>query len=311
MQKASKPTVYIMLQGRLTLHRIYSIVNKNMLKIFIVYLLYLVKDATMRQSCDAENQYYWSYHGPDNGPSYWKDLYPACNGTFQSPIAITADDSQDVFPELKFYGFDKPITKAKVQNLGWTVMITPEDDVDRYINWFNANFNLRSIRFHFGSESNPGAEHVISGVRYPMEIYYYMEDNERNTTAILSTLMDVADEDNSAFGPIIDVLPDVTYRNDFTKLQSELDLSKLLPENIYHFYTYEGSISVPPCKPLSIRWILKDVGKIGGDQLNTFMTLYSVKKKDASDQCLMGPNFRPVQDLGSRRYYNAPYSDGV
>ncbi|CAL1301834.1 unnamed protein product [Larinioides sclopetarius] len=265
----------------------------------------------MEHSCEADNKYPWSYHGTDNGPSNWGKSYPACEKEFQSPMELKnelADDS--IFKAIEFEGFDQPVTKATVQNMGWTVMITLGDDVQRAMKWMNRTFDLRNIHFHFGTESDPGAENVINGVRHTMEIQYYVYQKELDVKVILSTFMDVDDDNYSALDPITEVLSEVMYRNDSTELKSDLYLSNLLPKISSvedYYFLYDGFKAIPPCVPVYLWVIYKDVGKVGKDQLDTFNALYSVEKDDASDDCLMGPNYRPLQKRDNRIMFTAPY----
>ncbi|CAL1296599.1 unnamed protein product, partial [Larinioides sclopetarius] len=281
-----------------------------MFKILIVYLLYFINDATMEHSCEADNKYPWSYHGTDNGPSNWGKSYPACDEEYQSPMEITKEFVyESIISGIEFVGFDKPITKATVQNVGWTVMITPGDHVQRTMKWMNKSFDLINIHFHFGTESDPGAENVVDGVRHTMEIQYYAYQEALKFDAILSTFMDADDDNNSELDPITEVLSKVMYRNDSTELKSDLYLINLLPKissDQDYYFVYEGFKAIPPCVPINLWWIFKDVGKVGKDQLDTFNALYSVEKDDASDDCLMGSNYRPLQKIGVRPVFSAP-----
>ncbi|GBM35057.1 hypothetical protein AVEN_203222-1 [Araneus ventricosus] len=181
------------------------------------------------------------------------------------------------------------------------VIVIPEDNAHRYIKWGDDIYTLSEIHFHFGSESAPGAENVLAGVRYSVEVHYVThEDKNWKHVAVVASLMEATSDLNSGFDPIIEVLSDIQYRDDYTELESDLNLAGLLPQDSGSYYYYVGSNAIPPCESGYIWWILKGIGRVGNQQLDEFMTLYSVGRSDASDSCLMGPNYRPTQDLDNR-----------
>ncbi|GBN55049.1 hypothetical protein AVEN_161787-1 [Araneus ventricosus] len=91
-----------------------------MLQFFIICAFIFINDV-LTEDCEAEDQYSWSYHGPSNGPYYWEDNYPDCRKKAQSPIEIRDIDIINLgLPKLQYNGFNTPITKATVRNLGWT-----------------------------------------------------------------------------------------------------------------------------------------------------------------------------------------------
>ncbi|GBM35060.1 hypothetical protein AVEN_203224-1 [Araneus ventricosus] len=93
---------------------------QTMLQFFIICAFIFINDV-LTEDCEAEDQYSWSYHGPSNGPYYWEDNYPDCRKKDQSPIEIRDIDIINLgLPKLQYNGFNTPITKATVRNVGWT-----------------------------------------------------------------------------------------------------------------------------------------------------------------------------------------------
>ena len=67
----------------------------------------------------------------------------------------------------------------------------------------------------------------------------------------------------------------------------QFDPMKFLPKNREHFYTYEGSLTTPPCTE-GVQWVvLKESIELSKDQIDRFMGAY-------------GPIARPVHPLHNR-----------
>ncbi|CAL1296579.1 unnamed protein product [Larinioides sclopetarius] len=123
---------------------------------------------------------------------------------------------------------------------------------------------------------------------------HFVHRNIGNKTAVVGLLVEVQNGYNEAFIPIIQVLPEVKYKGESTYLQSRLTLSEMLPENPASFYRYIGSLTTPPCDEGVIWSILRKTTYVGRHQLDYFLRLYSVAKKDRSRWCLLAENYRPT-----------------
>ncbi|GIX93523.1 carbonic anhydrase 9 [Caerostris darwini] len=254
--------------------------------------------------CEANDEEPWSYHGATNGPRQWPQLFPMCNGNQQSPVSINTNNvAQDNnLSRLNFVGYDTPITQAEVLNNGHTVMFTPQDGVKRGITIEGRQFAFQQLHFHFGSVRKPGAEHTVNHIRYPVEAHF-VHSSADNVTAVVGLLIDVRKRNNLAYGPIVEVLPQVRFKDETTDLQSALNLNDLLPENPASYYRYTGSLTTPTCNEGVIWSVLQAVQNIGYSQLNSFLRLYAVEEDEKSRECEMAPNYRPIQDLNDRVIY--------
>ncbi|GBO37916.1 hypothetical protein AVEN_209700-1 [Araneus ventricosus] len=75
-------------------------------------------------------------------------------------------------------------------------------------------------------------------------------------------------EINHAFDPILEVLPEVTFKDDSTKLRSPLILEALLPESPASFYRYTGTLTTPPCDE-AVWHVLRTTTCLGRHQVRT------------------------------------------
>ncbi|GBN78344.1 Carbonic anhydrase 12, partial [Araneus ventricosus] len=240
-------------------------------------------------------------------PRQWPSLFPACNGDMQSPIDIqTSNVKRDQhLKKLSFFGYDTAVKRADVVNDGHTVTITPRDSIKRGIMIRGRYYEFQQLHFHWGSEKNPGAEHTLNRRRFEMEAHFVHSSSD-NRTAVVGVLVQMVNKDNWAFKPIVDVVPDVLYKDESTQLQSSLKLNQLLPESPASYYGYTGSLTTPMCTEGVAWFVLKSKQTIGRKQLNSFLKVYSVEEEDRSSECLLAPNNRPIQNLNGRVIYASP-----
>ncbi|CAL1296593.1 unnamed protein product [Larinioides sclopetarius] len=132
---------------------------------------------------------------------------------------------------------------------------------------------------------------------------HFVHTNSDEETAVVGVLVQMVSNDNQAFQPIVEVVSDVLYKNESTRLQSTLNIGKLLPESPASYYGYTGSLTTPMCTEDVAWYILKKTQTIGKKQLQTFLKVYSVEEEDKNSKCLLAPNNRPVQNLNGRVVY--------
>ncbi|CAL1296581.1 unnamed protein product [Larinioides sclopetarius] len=282
----------------------------------VLVVLLAISDLSLAQYCEKAHEQDWSYHGYLNAQDDWKEFFPLCEEQ-SSPIRMFTDEMKNDrnLTKLIFIQYDVPIIRAEMVNDGRTVILRPQDKVKRGILHEGHEYTLQYMQFHFGCTERPGAEHTINHIRYPMEIQF-VHKNKENRYANVALFVDVSDhlqivkhhsvgfyflmtsvyaqmEVNHAFDPILEVLPEVTFKDDSTKLRSPLILEALLPESPASFYRYTGTLTTPPCDE-AVWYVLRTTTCLGRQQLDHFLGLYSVKREDASPECLMKENYSPA-----------------
>ena len=218
---------------------------------------------------------HWGYEG-ETGPDNWGRLSPdfalCADGRAQSPIDIRNASELDLVDIRFHYGR----TPNRVTNTGHGIQVDVEGD--SHILYNGIRYDL--LQFHFHAPS----EHTIDGQAASLEAHFVHHDPNSGMLAVVGILLEAGDVDNQAYAPVFGNLPaeaDMTVST-----QDNLDLGVLLPQT-RGFYTYQGSLTTPPCSEI-VRWLLLDTPvALSAGQIAAFTAIYA-------------NNARPVQPLGDR-----------
>jgi len=217
---------------------------------------------------------HWAYQG-HGGPAEWGSLnsqFATCKlGKLQSPIDIRGVQAGDL-PAIKF---DYKPSALKIIDNGHTIQINyaPGSSIDVG----GARYEL--VQFHFHRPS----EEKINGKSFPM-VAHLVHMNTGGKLAVIAVLLDTG-----SASELIDSL----WKNIPQEKEKEtvvanvtIDAAKLLPDN-RDYYTFQGSLTTPPCSE-GVRWfVLKSPLKIAAGQIAAFGKIYPL-------------NARPVQPLNGR-----------
>lgn len=252
----------------------YSHVRWILLVVAVNFLL--VTALIVAQEEDGEVK--WGYEG-DTGPENWASLsedFAVCGeGTSQSPIDIVGPTTTMLTP-IEFAYEEVPLG---IFNNGHTIEIEYEEG--SHIVYNEKTYDV--LQFHFHQPS----EHTIDGQSFAMELHIVHQDPNSGNLAVVGVMLAEGDEASTdAYDMLFANLPaEVGEPNHETDIM--INVADLLPEDTMTFFTYEGSLTTPPCSQ-NVRWlVLAEPVTLSAEQIAAFGAIYD-------------GNARPVQPLNTR-----------
>jgi len=221
----------------------------------------------------------------------WKDTagWELCgSGTVQSPIDIvtgTADSSAG-------------------SNLG--VVLTSVTDAERINNGhaIEVEGNFASLSTFAGAQLHFHApsENTVDGVSYPLEMHIVMTETTDGTTAItvVSVLFEEPTDDtpdneclNGVFAETPNAVPEPGFCDN---IAGDTSLSTCLDSVMAgDWWSFEGSLTTPPCTE-GVQWkVMKEKASISKTQLQAFTDKYP------DDDATSWGNNRPTQTVATSR----------
>jgi len=216
---------------------------------------------------------HWSYHG-HGGPAHWAELDPAfetcAKGLSQSPINISKTEKADL-PALEFsYGTAAPT----IWNNGHTVQVNLPAGNSLKVG--EQSYEL--LQFHFHTPS----EEAVAGKRAAM-VAHFVHKNAEGRLGVVGLLIQPGKR-NAGFDSVFAHMPRPGEK--ITVDDLKLDLAGLLPASL-SYYSFEGSLTTPPCSE-GVSWmVLKSPVTVSPDQIKAFRRL-------------VHENARPLQPVHER-----------
>jgi len=217
---------------------------------------------------------HWSYSG-HSGPAEWTALDPTfatCGlGKSQSPIDIRGATAADL-PAIEFNYKSSPLDVVDNRH---TIQLNfaPGSSIDVG----GARYELVQIHFHRPSEGK------VDGNSFVMEAHL-VHRNVDGKLAVVAILLDTG----GASGFIDTVWKNLPAEKEKEVLVKSvaIDATNLLPEN-KGYYTFQGSLTTPPCGEQVTWLVLKTPVKISDAEVAAFAKIYPM-------------NARPTQPLNGR-----------
>ncbi len=237
-----------------------------------IVFLFIVLALAGASRARAEGKH-WSY-GAHGGPAEWGELdqaFASCeSGKVQSPVDIRDAKAADL-PAIKFDY--KPVPLKLIDN-GHTIQVNyaPGSSIEV------GGTRYELVQFHFHRPS----EEKIDGKAHDM-VAHLVHKGADGKLAVVAVLLDKG-QDNPTIHAIWSNLP--KHKEKEVSVPVTIDAASLLPGN-KGYYTFEGSLTTPPCSE-GVRWfVLKTPMALLPREITAFRRIYPM-------------NARPVQPLNGR-----------
>ena len=268
------------------------------------------------------NGIYWDFSN-DHGPEHWQKSWNFTKR--QSPIDIVTQNVQ-YDQNLKALSLERQSTLIHAKNIGWNVSF--QSDNNKAIPFRGGalvhNYAFREMHFHWGevhdNKCELGCEHTIDGKRYAAEMHVvhwntdlYQTETEAISNpdglAVLGVLIDADEsyEENKDFEVILEMFSKVPYMNNCASFN--VSPYFLFPNNTEQYFTYPGSLTMPPLTE-NVTWtLLLQPIRISSSQLKRMSennareenkTECAFKFKRQSESTTITNNYRLTQPINNR-----------
>jgi carbonic anhydrase len=229
---------------------------------------------TLGSSASGAEGAHWAYKG-HGGPAEWGSMdaaFASCQlGKLQSPIDIHGAKPAKL-PPIKF---NYQPSGLKMIDNGHTIQVNYAPG--SFIVVGGVRWELVQFHFHHPSEEK------IDGKAHEM-VAHLVHKNAEGKLAVVAVLIDKGGA-NELIQTLWKNIPHEKEK-EVAVDSTRIDAAKLLPEN-KDYYTFQGSLTTPPCSEGVTWFVLKAPVKVADGEIAAFAKLYPL-------------NARPVQPLNGR-----------
>lgn len=232
----------------------------------------------------------------------WPDL--CATGKEQSPIDLTDDATGSENIAISLNGYRDYDSGMALSNKGYTLQV--DMPANEYNGKMTRTFDseaqsvFKLVQFHVHAPS----ENTINGRLYDMEMHFvHLYDDTDGLAGVLGVFFD-REKGGNADNLFLDQWLDngIPASGTSSALSDQFDLSVngfLSSLDTTHFWSFDGSLTTPPCTE-GVKWaVLKDIQPISDRQLQLMTNLWAGDNAFASGK----GNNRVTQPLNGRTVY--------
>jgi len=264
----------------------------------------------------------WNY---ENQGTDWE--CDCIEGKEQSPINIVRKNAitSPVFPVFTYTEVEVKTTQnaddGQVKGHSYVKIVNEDhllqinaDSFGTVVTLDGTSYNANKVVFHTPSE------HLIDGVKYPMEMQIIHDGSSTGAITkhvVLSFLFKTVPGVYNKFLDDIDFFNLPSRMNNEKKLIHDLYIPKIFYNSAdqdipimkkFSFFTYQGSLTTPPCSQKTIHYVAADPIEIGSTAIQLFQEAIKMpdmrsSKGDIIQNTDTTENARKVQPLNGRNVF--------
>ncbi|KAG1961726.1 carbonic anhydrase 6 isoform X1 [Pimephales promelas] len=208
----------------------------------------------------------WTYLEGELDQKHWAEKFHVCGGNKQSPIDIQRRKVRynPGLLQLELTGYEDMHGSFHMKNNGHSVEIQLPQTM-KITKGFPDQYTAVQMHLHWGGwdlEAS-GSEHTMDGIRYMAELHVVHYNSKKYSSfqeaidkpeglAVLAFFYEDGHFENTYYSDFFANLANIKYAGQAMNI-SNLNVRSMLPENLSHFFRYEGSLTTPPCYE-SILW---------------------------------------------------------
>ncbi|XP_018324449.1 carbonic anhydrase 13-like isoform X2 [Agrilus planipennis] len=248
-----------------------------------------------------------------NGPTTWSEVFPDAAGEKQSPVDIKKTEVKPLNCTTKLTWKYVPENTIDISNPGycWKVHVKGTGS-ELYGGPLKDNYQLEQFHCHWGADDESGSEHRIDGKSYAGEIHLVHWNTKYNSfeqasqhpdgLAVVAIFLKPGRK-HFELDKVVAQLSKVQFKGEKAIFVIPLDPGSLIPPES-GYWTYQGSLTTPPCSEC-VTWIIfKEPIEVSREQLKAFRKLRCYCRDDTCpcDQYegFVKDNFRPPAPLNNR-----------
>ncbi|ESO10834.1 hypothetical protein HELRODRAFT_72210, partial [Helobdella robusta] len=225
-----------------------------------------------------------------SGPDTWWVHYPSASGSMQSPVDIITEETWQASRENSNF---EPL-EIDYSSMGGGSNVTGGP-------YRHYNFLLEQIHMHWGESDKNGSEHYVNGKGYSAELHFVHWNED-----LYSSYEEAARNDDGIL--VLAVFVQFIQKHKNTKTHTDKHTqthTNSQPEDTSKFWTYQGSLTTPPCYE-SVTWVIfENCIYTSSAVLKKYRELkYYAENETRPDDEFDGQlktNNRPVQPIGVRK----------